>query len=90
MRATVSVGILLGAVVALAGDVLERSIDIHTVGEVGGREVEREAAAVDVVVGLLGDHRFVRRQVEPVAAPAVLHDGIVLERNTRISAGLEE
>ena len=62
VRAAVGIGILLGTVVALAGDVLERSIDIHTVGVVGGREVEREAAAVDVVVGLLGDHRFVRRR----------------------------
>ena len=86
---TVGPQILLAAVIAFAGRVLERGVDVETVAAIGRREVERKAAAVDRVVGLFGHVGLVGRAVQQVAAPAVFVQVVVLRRDARVGSRAE-
>ena len=90
MRSAVCLGIFVAAVVAFACGVLKGGVEVEAVAQIGRRNVEREAAAVDRVVGLLGEERFVRRPVEPVAAAAEFADVVILGRQARVGARAEE
>ena len=75
------------AVVTLARGLLHGRVDAQVARTVVAREeVEGHRRAVDVVIGLLGDVGFVRRQVEPVSAAAELVDAVVFERQLRVVA----
>lgn len=89
VRRTVGRRVLLAAVVALAGRILERGIGIQAVAAVRRREVERKAAAVDGMVHLFGDQDFVGRAIELIASAAVFGDVVVLRRDARIGPRAE-
>lgn len=87
VRVSVGVEVPVAAVVAPACRVLERGIEVQPVAMVVRRVVERERAAVDAVVGLFGDERFVRREVQQIASAPVFVDVVVLERKARVGPG---
>ena len=67
------------AVIALAGCCLEGEISGEAVFLVGGKIIEGESTALDVVLHLLGDVRQMGRQIEHVAATAKLMDAMILQ-----------
>ena len=67
------------AVIALAGCCLEGEISGEAVFLVGGKIIEGETTALDVVLHLLGDVRQMGRQIEHVAATAKLMDAMILQ-----------
>ena len=83
----VGIRIFLGAVIAGAADALSRSENLPAVFVVRGEGIEAQAAAVDLVVELLGDVGFVGRTVEQVAAAAELVDMVVFSTEARSVAG---
>ena len=88
-RMPVGVGVVPGAVVAVALRVLRRGIDVQAVAVVFREKVELQPAAVYLVVGLLRDIGLVRRQVHQVTAPAELADVVVLEGELGVGARLQ-
>ena len=83
----VGIRIFLGAVIAGAADALSRSENLPAVFVVRREGIEAQAAAVDLVVELLGDVGFVGRTVEQVAAAAELVDMVVFGTEARSVAG---
>ena len=88
-RPSVGVGVLLGAVVAVAADVLHGGVDVQPVLIVFREEIELQAAAVDRVLHLLGDVGLVGRAVELVAATAELVHVVVFEGQLAVVARLQ-
>ncbi len=88
-RLSVGVGVLLGAVVAVAVDVLYGGVDVQPVLIVFREEIELQAAAVDRVLHLLGDVGLVGRAVELVAATAELVHVVVFEGQLAVVARLQ-
>ena len=82
----VGIGIHPSAVVTLAVGMLGRGIDIQFMLVIFGKEVVFEAAAVDVVLCLLGDVGLVGRTGDLVSASAVFVDAVILEGELGIGA----
>ena len=80
--------VLLGPEVAVTVDVLRRQVDAQAVAVVGCEPVELQAAAVDLVVQLLGDVGHVGRLVEGISAAPELVDVVVLGCQPRVGRGL--
>ena len=62
-RVTIGVRVFSGAVITLAFRMLGRGVHIQQMMIVTREKIEFQASPVDLVVGLLGDIRLVRRKI---------------------------
>ncbi len=85
----VGVRIHFRAVVALAADVLQGDKGVEMAVVLFVPEIKGGLAPVDVVVCLLGHHRFVRGQVEIVAAAAVFFGSVPVEGEAVLIVGAQ-
>ena len=79
VRLAVGVHVLLCAVVAVAVGVLDRAVQGDFMLILAPEEVVTQSAAVNDVLGLLGDVRLVGLKVELVAAAAELVGGVIFQ-----------
>ena len=82
VRLAVGVHVLLCAVVAVAVGVLDGAVQGDFMLILAPEEVVTQSAAVDNVLGLLGDVRLVGLKVELVAAAAELVGGVIFQVDT--------
>ena len=85
----ISIRVLSGSIITLALGMLCRRIGTETMLIVFREQIILQSATVDVMIGLLGNIRFVRRLVERVSAPAEFMDTMILQRQFRIITCLQ-
>ena len=86
---SVSIRVFPGAIITLALGMLRRRISAETMFIVFREQIIFQSATVDVMIGLLGNIRFVRRLVERVSASAEFMDAMILQRQFRIITCLQ-
>ena len=86
---TIGVEVLAAAVIAVAVDVLHRTVNAEFVMVVGRKVFKVQASGIDGMFRLLGHVGFVGRKVQVVTATPVLLQVVIFQGQSAVAGGLE-